>query len=97
MAQKEIEERLDVTDAKQERIKKEVQKLLATKRNLAKLMETSDETMKALAAIATEMTYWRTRTLVSTIVTGQKSRDDEGTSAMSKEVVCVSTTLQKNE
>lgn len=35
--------------------------------SLAKLMQTSDEKVKALASIATKVLYWRTRTLVSAV------------------------------
>lgn len=79
MAQKRIEKRLDITDSKLEGIKKVVQKLLEIKRSLAKLSQTSDETLKALAAIASEMSYWRTQTPGSMIVdeSGQKSKEEK--------------------
>lgn len=82
---------MDVTDAELDGIKKEVQKLPTIERNLAKLSQTSDETMKALDAIAIEMAYWRTRSLALTIMEelGQKSPDEEGTSTVAKEEVRV--------
>lgn len=57
MAQKKLEERMDFSDAEIESIKKEVQKLLAIEKNLAKLNQTSEETTKILASIAAEMAF----------------------------------------
>lgn len=70
-------ERLDLTDSEIEGIK-EVQKLPAIERSLAKLSQTFDETVKTLAAIATTMSYWRRRSPASTLI-------KEGTSSLSKE------------
>lgn len=57
MAQKRIEDRLDITDSELKGIKKEVQKLPAMERSLAKLSQTLDKAVKALAAVASEMSY----------------------------------------